>query len=174
MDITITFDEVYALVGTNIPSLEPRPNFERIRNLRRHFENALQRLPCPQSVQHGWKGMVMAQNMYALLTTTPFRLPISPGDTPKYLRVALLGEQVDTSPLTRTEQATIDSTFARRKHYFLSMQNIKCQRRLQIVQFGRHSWLACGNDDGNDPRPTQFSIRKTHLRCPRRQRHDFS
>ena len=125
MDVTITFDEVYALVGTNIPSLEPRPNFERIRKLRRHFENALQRLPCPQSVQHGWKGMVMAQNMYALLTTTPFRLPISPGDTPKYVRVALLGEQVDTSPLTRTEQATIDSTFARRKHYFLSMQNIE-------------------------------------------------
>ena len=125
MDVTITFDEVYALVGTNIPSLEPRPNFERIRKLRRHFENALQRLPCPQSVQHGWKGMVMAQNMYALLTTMPFRLPTSPGDTPTYVRVALLGEQVDTSPLTRTEQATIDSTFARRKHYFLSMQNIE-------------------------------------------------
>lgn len=85
MDVTITFDEVYALVGTNIPSLEPRPNFERIRKLRRHFENALQRLPCPQSVQHGWKGMVMAQNMYALLTTMPFRLPTSPGDTPTYV-----------------------------------------------------------------------------------------
>ena len=125
MDVTITYDEVYALVGTNIPSLEPRPNFERIRKLRRHFENALQRLPCPQSVQHGWKGMVMAQNMYALLTATPFRLPINPGDTPRYVRAALLGEQVDTSPLTRTEQATIDSTFARSKHYYLSMQNIE-------------------------------------------------
>jgi hypothetical protein len=67
--------------------------------------------------------MVMAQNMYALLTATPFRLPVSPGDTPTHVRVALLGEQVDTSPLTRTEQATIDSTFARRKHYFSSMHS---------------------------------------------------
>jgi hypothetical protein len=125
MDVTITYDEVYALVGANIPSLEPRPNFECIRKLRRHFENALQRLPCPQSVQHGWKGMVMAQNMYALLTAMPFRLPISPGDTPRYVRAALIGEQVDTSPLMRTEQATINSTFARCKHYYLSMQNIE-------------------------------------------------
>ena len=125
MDATILYDEVYALVETNIPSLEPRPNFECIQKLRRHFENALQRLPCPQSVQHGWKGMVMAQNMYALLTATPFRIPTTPGDTPTYLRAVLAGEPADNSPLTRTEQATIDSTFARRKHYFLSMQNIE-------------------------------------------------
>ena len=125
MDATITYNEVYALVGANVPSLEPRPNFDRIRKLRRHFENALQRLPCPQSVQHGWKGMVMAQNMYALLTTTPFRIPTTPGDTPTYIRAILAGEPTDNTPLTRTEQATINSTFARRKHYFLSMQNIE-------------------------------------------------
>ena len=125
MDATITYDEVYALVGANVPSLEPRPNFDHIRKLRRHFENALQRLPCPQSVQHGWKGMVMAQNMYALLTTTPFRIPTTPGDTPTYIRAILAGEPTDNTPLTQTEQATIDSTFARRKHYFLSMQNIE-------------------------------------------------
>ena len=125
MDAAITSDEVYALVGTNTPSLEPRPNFERIRKLCRHFKNVLQRLPCPQSVQHGRKGMVMAQNMYALLTATPFRIPTTPGDTPTYLRAILAGEPADNSPLTRTEQATIDSTFARRKHYFLSMQNIE-------------------------------------------------
>ena len=125
MDVTIIYDEVYALVGTNIPSLDPRPNFERIQKLRRHFENVLQRLPCPQSVQHGWKGMLMAQNMYALLTTLPFRLPISPGDTPRYVRATRLGEEIDTSPLTRTKQATIDTIFRRRKNYFLSMQNIE-------------------------------------------------
>jgi len=69
--------------------------------------------------------MVMAQNMYALLTTTPFRIPTTPGDTPTYIRTILAGEPTDNTPLTRTEQATIDSTFARRKHYFLSMQNIE-------------------------------------------------
>ena len=125
MDATITYDEVYALIGANVPSLEPRPNFDRIWKLRRHFNNALQRLPCPQSVQHGWKGMVMAQNMYALLTTTPYRIPTTPGDTPTYIRAILAGEPTDNTPLTRTEQATINSTFARRKHYFLSMQNIE-------------------------------------------------
>lgn len=113
MDVTITYDEVYALVGKNIPSLEPHPNFERIRKLRRHFENALQRLPCPQSVQHGWKGMVMATNMYALLTMMVFRLPISPGDAPHCVRATLTGKQADTSPLMRTEQATIDTMFGR-------------------------------------------------------------
>ena len=69
--------------------------------------------------------MVMAQKMYALLTTTPFRLPTSPGDTPTYVRATLAGEIIDNTPLTRTEQATIDLTFARRKHYFLSMKNIE-------------------------------------------------
>ena len=125
MDATITYNEVYALVGMNIPSLEPRPNFERIQKLRRHFENALQCLPCPQSLQHGWKGMVMAQNMYTLLTAMPFRIPTTPGDTPTYLRAVLAGEPADNSPLTRTEQATIDCTFMRSKNYFLSMQNIE-------------------------------------------------
>jgi hypothetical protein len=55
MDATISYDEVAALVGINIPTLEPHPNFERIRTLHWHFERALQCLPCPQSVQHGWK-----------------------------------------------------------------------------------------------------------------------
>jgi hypothetical protein len=53
MDATITYDKVAALVGINIPTLEPRPNFERIQMLRRHFECALQSLLCPQSIQHG-------------------------------------------------------------------------------------------------------------------------
>ncbi len=125
MDATITYDEVAALVGVNIPTLEPCPNFERIRMLRRHFERALQCLPCPQSVQHGWKGMVMAHKLYALLTTQPFCLPTNPGATVIYVRNQLPGQPVDNAPLTRTEQASIDSLFNRRKAYFLSMQNIE-------------------------------------------------
>jgi hypothetical protein len=34
MDATITYDEVAALIGINIPTLEPRPNFEQIWTLR--------------------------------------------------------------------------------------------------------------------------------------------
>jgi hypothetical protein len=61
MDATITYDEVAALIGVKILTLEPRLNFEIIWMLRWHFERALQRLPCPQSVRHRWKGMVMAR-----------------------------------------------------------------------------------------------------------------
>jgi hypothetical protein len=79
MDTTITYDEVAALIGVIIPLLDPRPNFDCIRVLRRHFERALQRLPCPQSTVLGWKGLVMLRAIYALITATPFRVPINPG-----------------------------------------------------------------------------------------------
>ena len=127
MDLTITFDEVTTLVGANLPSLEPRPTFERIRTLRRHFERALQRLPCPQSTLHGWKGLVMARELYTLLTgqNNPFHVPVDPGAVAIYTRSVVTGQQVDLSPLSRTEQATIDTQFARQKHYFLSLQNIE-------------------------------------------------
>jgi hypothetical protein len=127
MDATISYNEVAALVGVNIPTLEPRPNFEleRISTLRWHFERALQRLPCPQSIQHGWKGMVMACKLYALLTIQPFRLPTEPGATGIYTCSQTPGQSVNNAPLTRTEQASIDSLFNCRKAYFLSMQNIK-------------------------------------------------
>jgi hypothetical protein len=86
MDETITCDEVTTHVGVNILTLEPRPNFEQIRTIRQHFERALQRLLCPQSVQHGWKGMVMARKLCALLTTQPFHLPTNLGATAVYVR----------------------------------------------------------------------------------------
>jgi hypothetical protein len=81
MDITITYDEVATLIGINIPSLEPPPNFERIRALCHHFERALQCLPCPQSTFHGWKGLIMARELYALLVgaANPFWLLVHPG-----------------------------------------------------------------------------------------------
>ncbi len=121
MDATITYDEVAALVGINIPTLELRPNFKRIWMLRQHFECALQRLPCPQSVQHGWKGMVMARELYALFTTIPFHLPTNPGAAAVYVRSQVPGQPVNNAPLARTEQASIKSLFNQRKHYFLSM-----------------------------------------------------
>jgi hypothetical protein len=125
MDATITYDEVATLVRVNIPTLEPRPNFERICALRRHLERCLQRLPCPQSVQHGWKGMVMARELYSLLTNIPFRLLTNPGAAAVYVRAIVTRQPVNTALLSRTEQASIDTLFNRRKQYFLSMQNIE-------------------------------------------------
>jgi hypothetical protein len=103
MNATISYNEVATLVGVNIPTLEPCPNFERIRTLRRHFERALQCLPCPQSVQHGWKGMVIARKLYTLLTIQPFCLPTDPGATAIYIRSQTPGKPVNNAPLTRTE-----------------------------------------------------------------------
>ena len=125
MDATITYDEVAALVGVNISTLELHPNFEQIWTLRWHFERALQCLPCSQSVQHRWKGMVMACELYALLTNQPFCLPTNPGATAVYVRNQLPGQLVNNALLTRTEQASINSLFNQRKAYFLLMQNIE-------------------------------------------------
>ncbi len=125
MDATITYNKVVALVGVNILTLDPRPNFERIWVLCHHFECGLQCLPCPQSSLHGWKGMAMAQELYALLTPMPFCLPNNPGDAAVYVHPVVTGQPVDTNLLTRTEQATIDMQFGCAKHYFLSMHNIK-------------------------------------------------
>ncbi len=125
-DTTITYDEVAALLGT-ILSLKPCPNFDQMRVLRRHIEQALQCLPCPQSTLHGWKGMVMAQELYALLTPTPLRLPTNPGPNTVYMQAIVNPGNVPyPTPLTYTEQAMIDTTFTCPKHYFLSMRNIDC------------------------------------------------
>ncbi len=114
MDLTITFDEVTTLVGANLPLLEPRPTFKQIRTLRQHLERALQRLPCQQSTLHGWKGLVMARELYMLLTcqNNLFRVPIDPGAVAIYTCPVVTEQQVDLSPLSRTEQATIDTQFA--------------------------------------------------------------
>ncbi len=69
--------------------------------------------------------MVMAPELYALLTIQPFRLPTNPGATATYICSQTPGQPVNNAPLMRTKQASIDSLFNCRKSYFLSMQNIK-------------------------------------------------
>jgi hypothetical protein len=69
----------------------------------------------------------MVRELYTLLTgqNNPFCLPVDPDAIAIYTRPVVTGQQVDLSPLSRTEQATIDTQFARQKHYFLSLQNIE-------------------------------------------------
>ncbi len=123
MDVTITFNNVTALVGPTLPSLAPRPMLESIRVLRRHLECALQNLPCPQSTHLGWKGLVMLHGMYALLLpNNVFHLPVDSGPAANYTRV----DPNDLTLLMHTEQATVDTAFAQQKNYFQLMQNIKC------------------------------------------------
>jgi hypothetical protein len=127
MDATITYDEVATLVGVKIPMLEPRPNFERTCMLRRHLERALQRLPCPQRVQHGWKGMVMDRELCSLLTSTPFRLPTSPGAAGVYVRAVVMGQLVKNS--IQLPQALFSFDAEHRTRVFYGPQR-KHQRRL--------------------------------------------
>ncbi len=124
MDATITYDEVAALIGPNIPLLEPRPTFESIKVLCRHFKRSLQCLPCPQSTHLGWKGLVMLHAMYALLTINAFCTPNNPGLAANYT----CADPTNLTPLTRTEQVSIDTTFAQEKHYFHSMQMQNIER----------------------------------------------
>ena len=121
MDATISTEEVSAALG-HLPSVDPRPNAVNICALRVHIERALQFLPCPQSVHHGWKGLAMSRAMYALLVTggTAFCDPVDPGPAAIYMRA----DPTNVAPLTRTEQDTVDATFAREKHYFNSWVNI--------------------------------------------------
>jgi hypothetical protein len=49
----------------------------------------------------------------------------NPRDAAISIHPVVAGQPVDTTPLTRTEQATIDLRFARAKHYFLLMHNIE-------------------------------------------------
>jgi hypothetical protein len=69
--------------------------------------------------------MVMARELYSLLTNVPFRLPTNPGAAAVYVRAVVTGQPVNNSPLSRTEQASIDTLFNSCKHYFHSMQNIE-------------------------------------------------
>jgi hypothetical protein len=121
MDATITYDNVMALIRPNIPSLSLRPMFKSIRILCKHFKRALQGLPCPQSIHLGWKGLVMLRAMYVLLTANAFRLPNDPGPAADYTRA----DPNNTTPLTCTEQATVNAAFICQHHYNQSMQNIE-------------------------------------------------
>jgi hypothetical protein len=121
MDGTITYDEVAALIGPNIPSLELRLTFESIRVLHCQFECSLQHLPCPQSTHIWWQGLVLSRTMYALCTVIEFCTPNNPGPAADYTHA----NPTDLTPLTWMEQSSIDTMFAQEKHYFHSMKNIK-------------------------------------------------
>jgi len=122
MDTIISYNEIVALVA-NTPSLAPRPNFTNLHNLRRHIQRALMRVSCPQSNILGWAGLIMSREMYGLLTTIPFRLPLDPGPLAIYYlsKIPIVNAQGDpvldatgkptyqSQPaIGRAEQSTID------------------------------------------------------------------
>ena len=62
--------------------LAPHPDFYKLRPIGQHIVQALKQLVCPQSPIHGWFGLAMDPNVYALLEPTSFAAPANPGATP--------------------------------------------------------------------------------------------
>ncbi len=115
MDQTITYDEVTGFLK-NPPTMSPRPDFTKIRALRKHsMARALKQLVSPQSQIHGWSGLVISPMVYALLEPNPFQDPVYPGDVAVYPQFAL-----------PAVIKTADAIFARNQNEWKSYENIYC------------------------------------------------
>ena len=77
------------------------------------YHQGTQAIHCPQSLAHGWTGLVMNPALYILLEPNAFALPVSPGGTAIYPQFAALAQM-----------KMIDNIFARNKNYYLSYMNI--------------------------------------------------
>ena len=82
---------------------------------------------------YGWKGLVVARPLYALIILASFHLPTDPGPVAVYahalpphpVRDANVILVIDNFPLMRPEIITIDGEFLRHKNYYCLMINIK-------------------------------------------------
>jgi len=112
MDTLITFDEAEGFLK-NPPLLAPCLDFYKLRALRQHIVRALTQLVCPQRLIHGWSGLAMDPNVYALLEPTLFAAPENPGATLVYPQFA-----------TPATIKMTDNVFKRDKNYSTSYINI--------------------------------------------------
>ena len=112
MDAIIDYDEIADFLK-NPPSLEPRPDFTKIRDLCKHVVLALAQIQCPQNAIHGWSGHAVDPAAYQLLTGQVFIIPPDPGRTAVYPMWA-----------APNDAHTINTTFLHKKNYFLSYINI--------------------------------------------------
>jgi hypothetical protein len=134
MDTTITYDTIVGLLA-NLPSIDPRPNFFNLRNLRTHFAQALKKIPCLQSSVNGWAGAVLSPAMYALIDPTPFHWNITTTPVPRFLLRYEATMDGSIGPLiayTRKEILTITATHTRAKHYHDTGTNI-CRACFDIL-----------------------------------------
>jgi hypothetical protein len=108
MDHTITYDEVTGFLK-NPPPLLPRPDFVKIRALQKHMQCVLKQLTCPQSVIHGWLGLILGPMVYALLEPNPFRDPTDMGPVAMYTQFATQSMIKMANAIFTREQNTWDS-----------------------------------------------------------------
>jgi hypothetical protein len=112
MDSLITYKEA-AEFFKNPSRMLPRPDFAKLRALRKHMAQTLKQLVCPQSQINGWTGLVMDPGVYPLIEPVAFTVPVNPGAMPVYQNF---------SPPAMMKM--IDYTFERNKIFFLSYSNI--------------------------------------------------
>jgi hypothetical protein len=94
--------------------LLPHPDFTKLCALQKHMAHALKQLVCPQSVIHGWLGLVLLPMVYALLEPTPFLAPVYLGDVVVYPQFAL-----------PAQIKTADAVFACAQNKWKSYENIQ-------------------------------------------------
>lgn len=112
MDYVISSEEITGLLK-NPPTLAPRPNFFRLRAIRRHIVNVLKHLHHPTYPIHGWTGMATQPALFALLDPVPFLMPGDPGGYPVYAQFA-----------STSQIKMIDGDFKLRKNMHQSSINI--------------------------------------------------
>ena len=78
MEVIITMEETTGFLA-NPPSVLPRPNFYKLRALRKYIVDALWQLQHPTHPVHGWAGMATPASAYALIDPDPFILAQDPG-----------------------------------------------------------------------------------------------
>ncbi len=66
------------------PQLESTARFPKKLSPCEFSYNVLKHVACPQSLIHGWVGLAMDPQMYALIELTVFVMPSDPGDLPNY------------------------------------------------------------------------------------------
>jgi hypothetical protein len=105
MNTVVTYEAVRTLL-VNPPSINPRPNFFNIRELRSHFTKALKKIPYPHTPVNGWAGAVMSPEMYALIDQNSFHLNIAPTTTTPAYPNKFTPDGVNV-PYTREEKSTM-------------------------------------------------------------------
>ena len=114
MNQLISYDEASGVLRVPAFPRMGRPDFANIRALRKHFNLALAKLECPQSLVYGWHGMALDPMMYSLIEPNPFVAPVNPGPTPMYNAGFQANQQMKT-----TEQLWDND-----RNYFLSYVNV--------------------------------------------------
>lgn len=108
---TITYEEAKEKIGT-LPDLAPRPNANNLRALTLHLEQRLETIPSFQAPDHGYVGLVMPPEIYALRTATAWTDWPNPGPHP---------DPADTTAQQNNNKTIYDSN----KAVYDSDQNVR-------------------------------------------------